>query len=93
MEEWNVGDQASQAATRLSSTCYNLTKQYGLYPVDNGKLLEGKHTIQSVFYNDTTISEQSGQKEAEQLLEGYFKRDVPSFNNGSGNNQRKDIYT
>lgn len=30
-----------QEATRLSSTCYDhLTKKYGLYPVDNGKLLE-----------------------------------------------------
>jgi len=46
-----------QAATRLSSTWYNLTKKYGFYPVDNGKLLEGKSTIQSVFYNDATVSE------------------------------------
>lgn len=77
-----------QASTRLSRTCY---KDFILWIMENYQ--KGKNTIQSIFYNDATVGEQSGQKEAEQLS-GYFKRDVLNFDNGNDNNQRKeDIYT
>lgn len=53
-----------QTETRLSSTYFNLTIKYELYPLDNGKPLEhlkqGCDTIQTKFYNDATISGQTG---------------------------------
>lgn len=51
-----------QTATRQTSTCFNLTIKYELYPVDNGKpsqtLKQGSDIIQTKFYNDATISGQ-----------------------------------
>lgn len=44
-----------QTATRLSSTCFNLTMKYELYPLDNGKLLE------NLKQESDTIQTKSGQ--------------------------------